>query len=112
MLAGTALVIILVMLGGSLAAFAGVSVSAAREELTALLNAAQAFYTQYDVDAVDGATAGTSDANDPTGAIGATDPTGATDTANATNTTDATDAASATNTTDATDSAGAADRCV
>ena len=108
-LAGTALVIILVMLGGSLAAFAGVSVSAAREELTALLNAAQAFYTQYDVDAVDGATAGTSDANDPTGAIGATDPTGATDTANATNTTDATDAASATNTTDATDSAGAAD---
>ena len=117
-LAGTALVIILVMLGGSLAAFAGVSVSAAREELTALLNAAQAFYTQYDVDAVDGATAGTSDANDPTGATGATDatdatsatdPTGATDTANATNTTDATDAASATNTTDATDSAGAAD---
>ena len=117
-LAGTALVIILVMLGGSLAAFAGVSVSAAHEELTALLNAAQAFYTQYDVDAVDGATAGTSDANDPTGATGATDatdttsatdPTGATDTANATNTTDATDAASATNTTDATDSAGAAD---
>lgn len=117
-LAGTALVIILVMLGGSLAAFAGVSVSAAREELTALLNAAQAFYTQYDVEAVDGATAGTSDANDPTGPIGATDatdatsatdPTGATDTANATNTTDATDAASATNTTDATDSAGAAD---
>lgn len=117
-LAGTALVIILVMLGGSLAAFAGVSVSAAREELTALLNAAQAFYTQYDVDAVDGATAGATDANDPTGATGATDatdatsatdPTGATDTANATNTTDATDAASATNTTDATDSAGAAD---
>ena len=33
-LAGTALVIILVMLGGSLAAFAGVSVSAAREEFT------------------------------------------------------------------------------
>ena len=93
-LAGTALVIILVMLGGSLAAFAGVSVSAAREELTALLNAAQAFYTQYDVDAVDGATAGTSDANDPTGPIGATD---------------ATDATSATNTTDATDSTGAAD---
>ncbi len=117
-LAGTALVIILVMLGGSLAAFAGVSVSAAREELTALLNAAQAFYTQYDVDAADGATAGATDANDPTGATGATDatdatsasdPTGATDTANATNTTDATDAASATNTTDATDSAGAAD---
>ena len=117
-LAGTALVIILVMLGGSLAAFAGVSVSAAREELTALLNAAQAFYTQYDVEAVDGATAGATDANDPTGATGATDatdttsatdPTGATDTANATNTTDATDTTNATNTTDATDSTGAAD---
>ena len=105
-LAGTALVIILVMLGGSLAAFAGVSVSAAREELTALLNAAQAFYTQYDVDAVDGATAGATDANDPTGAIGATD---ATDATSATDPTDVTDAASATNTTDATDSAGAAD---
>ena len=117
-LAGTALVIILVMLGGSLAAFAGVSVSAAHEELTALLNAAQAFYTQYDVDAVDGATAGASDANDPTGATGATDatdatsatdPTGATGATSATNTTDATDTTSATNTTDATDSAGAAD---
>ena len=117
-LAGTALVIILVMLGGSLAAFAGVSVSAAREELTALLNAAQAFYTQYDVEAVDGTTAGASDANDPTGATGATDatdatsatdPTDVTDATSATNTTDATDATSATNTTDATDSAGAAD---
>lgn len=117
-LAGTALVIILVMLGGSLAAFAGVSVSAAREELTALLNAAQAFYTQYDVDAVDGATAGTSDANDPTGATGATDatdatsatdPTGATGATNTTDPTDATDTTNATNTTDATDSTGAAD---
>ncbi len=54
-LVGTALVIILVMLGGSLAAFAGASVSAAREELTALLDTAQAFYAQYGA-AGDGAT--------------------------------------------------------
>lgn len=43
-LIGCALVIISIMLAGSLAAFAGMAVSAARQELTALLDAAEAFY--------------------------------------------------------------------